>query len=57
MAKKLTKKAQEDPNELLENPEVLADRLSRGEAFLKKNSKILGGVLIAAILLIGGILF
>lgn len=57
MAKKLSKKAQQEQNELLENPEVLAESLGRGEAFLKKNSKILGGVLIAAILLIGGILF
>lgn len=56
MAKKLSKKAQQE-NELLENPAALAETLGRGEAFLKKNSKILGGVLIAAILLIGGILF
>ncbi|WP_297338230.1 tetratricopeptide repeat protein [Algoriphagus sp.] len=57
MAKKLSKKAQQEENELLENPAALAETLGRGEAFLKKNSKILGGVLIAAILLIGGILF
>lgn len=57
MAKKLSKKAQQEQNELLENPAALAETLGRGEAFLKKNSKILGGVLIAAILLIGGILF
>ncbi|MFC3416667.1 tetratricopeptide repeat protein [Algoriphagus hitonicola] len=57
MAKKLSKKAQQEQNELLENPAALAESLGRGEAFLKKNSKILGGVLIAAILLIGGILF
>ncbi len=55
MAKKQSKKAAE--NELLENPEVLADRLGRGEAFLKENSKILAGIIIAAIILIGGILF
>jgi len=38
----------------------LAERLGRGEggeAFLKQNSKVLGGVLIAAIILIGGILY
>ncbi|TDK50249.1 tetratricopeptide repeat protein [Algoriphagus formosus] len=58
MAKtKSGKAAQQDPNDLLENPEVLAERLGRGEAFLKQNSKVLGGVLIAAIILIGGILF
>ncbi|GMQ26023.1 tetratricopeptide repeat protein [Algoriphagus sp. oki45] len=55
MATKQSKKAAE--NELLENPEVIAERIGRGEAFLKKNSKVLGGVLIAAIVLIGGILF
>lgn len=58
MAKNRSRKAQEAAqNELLENPEVLAERLSRGEAFLKENSKIVGGILIVAILLIGGILF
>ncbi|GMQ28758.1 tetratricopeptide repeat protein [Algoriphagus confluentis] len=55
MATKQSKKATE--NELLENPEVIAERIGKGEAFLKKNSKVLGGVLIAAIVLIGGILF
>jgi TolA-binding protein len=55
MATKDNKKA--NPNDLLENPEVLAERIGRGEAFLKKNSRILGGVMIAAVILIGGILF
>lgn len=55
MATKQSKKASQ--NEVLENPEVLAERIGRGEAFLKKNSKILGGVIAAAIVLIGGILF
>lgn len=55
MATKQSKKATE--NELLENPEVIAERIGRGEAFLKKNSKVFGGVLIVALLLIGGILF
>ena len=55
MATKQSKKANQ--NEVLENPEVLAERIGRGEAFLKKNSKILGGVIAAAIVLIGGILF
>lgn len=56
MATKESKKAQ-DQSELLENPEVIASRLEKGEAFLKKNSKILAGVLGAAVVLIGGILF
>ncbi|MCM0059508.1 MAG: tetratricopeptide repeat protein [Algoriphagus sp.] len=55
MAKKATKKS--DQNELLENPEVIAEKIVPGEDFLKSNSKILGGVLAVAIVLIGGILF
>ncbi|PZV80963.1 hypothetical protein CLV31_111130 [Algoriphagus aquaeductus] len=55
MATKQSKKA--DQNELLENPEVIAERIGRGEAFLKQNSKVLAGVIAAAVILIGGILF
>ena len=55
MATKASKKAHE--NDLLENPEVLADRIGKGEDFLKKNSKVFAGVLAAAVILIGGILF
>lgn len=55
MATKQSKKANQ--NEVLENPEVLAERIGRGEAFLKQNTKVLGGVLAAAVVLIGGILF
>ncbi|WP_296698263.1 tetratricopeptide repeat protein [Algoriphagus sp.] len=58
MATKQSKKVNpHHQTDILENPEEIADRLSRGEAFLKKNSKILAGVLGAAIILIGGILF
>ncbi len=56
MATKQPKKATHQ-NEILENPEVLATSLGRGDAFLKQNSKILAGLLIAAIILIGGVLF
>jgi tetratricopeptide (TPR) repeat protein len=56
MATKQSKKAK-DQSDLLENPEVIASRLEKGEAFLKQNSKILAGVLVAAVVLIGGILF
>lgn len=55
MATNQSKKAAQ--NDVLENPEALAQRIGGGEAFLKKNSKILGGVLAAAVVLIGGILF
>ena len=57
MAKKQTKKASEIEYELLEKPEVIASRLERGEAFLKKNSKIFGGILIVGILIIAGVLY
>ncbi len=55
MAKKETKKS--DQNELIENPEVIAEKIVHGEDFLKSNSKILAGVLAVAIVLIGGVLF
>ncbi|MFT4856105.1 MAG: tetratricopeptide (TPR) repeat protein [Algoriphagus sp.] len=56
MATKQSKKTQ-DQNDLIENPEVIASRLEKGEVFLKQNSRILAGVLIAAVILIGGILY
>ena len=56
MATKQSKKAQ-DPTEIIDNPEVIASRLEKGEVFLKQNSKVLAGVLVAAVILIGGILF
>jgi predicted negative regulator of RcsB-dependent stress response len=58
MAKKQTTQAKnEGVNELLENPEVIANRLGRGEEFFKKNSKLFGGIIAAIILLIAGVLF
>ena len=55
MAKKETKKS--DQNELIENPEVIAEKLVSGEDFLKSNSKIIAGILVVAVVLIGGVLF
>ena len=55
MAKKETKKS--DQNELIENPEVIAEKIVPGEDFLKSNSKILAGILAVAVVLIGGVLF
>ena len=55
MAKKETKKSEQ--SELIENPEVIAEKLVPGEDFLKNNSKILVGILVVAVVLIGGILF
>ncbi|REG91967.1 tetratricopeptide repeat protein [Algoriphagus antarcticus] len=58
MATKQTKRVHPDHhNDILEDPSEIATRLGRGEAFLKQNSKVLAGVLIAAVVLIGGILF
>ncbi|WP_186757345.1 tetratricopeptide repeat protein [Echinicola salinicaeni] len=48
---------QEEHNELLENPEAIAESLGRGEVFLKKNSRLVGGILIAGIIVIAGILY
>lgn len=55
MATKQSKKAHQD--DVLESPEVLAEQIGRGEAFFKQNTKVLGGILAAAVILIGGILF
>ena len=55
MAKKETKKSEQ--NELIENPEVIAEKLVPGEDFLKSNSKIIAGILVVAVVLIGGVLF
>tara|TARA_R110002020_G_scaffold107336_1_gene249348 strand:+ start:319 stop:1032 length:714 start_codon:yes stop_codon:yes gene_type:complete len=58
MATKQSKRVNpEHHNDILEDPSEIASRLDQGEAFLKQNSKILAGVLIAAVVLIGGILF
>jgi tetratricopeptide (TPR) repeat protein len=58
MATKQTNKSQsEHQNDLLENPEEIKGRLERGEAFIRKNSKIFGGILVGVILLIAAILY
>lgn len=59
MTKKITKgRAQrEHGNDLLENPEAIATSLGRGETFLKKNAKIVGGVIGLGVLVIAGVLF
>jgi TolA-binding protein len=55
MATKQPKKS--DQNELIENPEVIAEKIVPGEDFLKNNSKVLAGILAVVVVLIGGILF
>ncbi len=59
MSKKIKKgRIQQDhANDLLENPEAIASTLGRGEAFLKKNTRIIAGILGLALLVIAGILF
>ncbi|WP_114748603.1 tetratricopeptide repeat protein [Pleomorphovibrio marinus] len=54
--KKPRSKADES-NELLENPDAIATRLSRGETFLKQNTRIVAGAIVLMILIIAGILF
>jgi len=52
-----TKKAQTKGNEFLENPQALADQLSKTEEFVEKNQKgvfIFGGILALALLAIFG---
>ncbi len=58
MATKRSRKKQHDPaNDLLENPAEIAERLGRGEEFVKNNSKILSAVLGVGILAIAVILY
>jgi len=58
MATKRSKTKHHDPaNDLLEDPSLIAERLGRGEEFVKKNSKILGGILGAGILVIAVVLY
>jgi len=48
---------QEHVNDLLENPEAIASSLSRGESFLKENTKVVAGLIGLMVLVIAGILF
>lgn len=59
MSKKMNKgRAQQGHgNELLENPDAIATSLGRGETFLKKNAKVVAGIIGLVILIIAGILF
>lgn len=60
MAKQKTRKGkagQDTSSELLESPEAIADRLGRGEAFLKQNTRLVAGAIVLLILIIAGILF
>lgn len=59
MTKKIKKGRiqQGSANDLLENPEAIASTLGRGEVFLKKNTRIIAGIIGLAVLVIAGILF
>src|SRR5690554_1663782 len=48
---------QDHANDILENPEAIATSLSRGESFLKENTKIIAGLIGLMVLIIAGILF
>src|SRR5690554_817586 len=58
MAKKLKKQraGKQFEGSLLENPDSIATSFSRGEDFLKKNGKVVGGLIAAGIVIIAGIL-
>jgi predicted negative regulator of RcsB-dependent stress response len=57
MAKETVKKHSEF-EELVENPDVLADRLAQSEDFVKKNkTKLLGVFAVIAALIVGGFLY
>lgn len=51
------KKTTPSNNELLENPEALADRVTRSEEFLEKNKNVVFGVVLVVALILGGIYF
>ena len=59
MSKKVKKNrgTHDQSNELLENPDAIANSLGRGEGFLKENAKLVAGIIGALILVIAGILF
>ncbi len=54
MAKKDKTKKNPAGSELLENPEAIAERLSRTEEFLENNKIAVFGVLLGVVLLVGG---
>lgn len=54
MAKSNKKKEQDHSNDLLENPEALADQLSRTEQFIEENKGLVLGVATVLLLVVGG---
>lgn len=54
MARGKQKKEQDHNNDLLENPEVLAEKLSRTEAFIEENKGLVLGVVAGLLVLVGG---
>ncbi len=54
MAKGKKQKEQEHQNDLLENPEALADQLSKTEEYLEQNKGLVIGVAAVLILVVGG---
>lgn len=53
---KTSKKAQQG-NELLENPDALAEQISRSEKFVKQNFSIVIGAVVVIALIIGGYMY
>lgn len=54
MAKSNKKKEQEQHNDLLENPEALADQLSKTEEFVEQNKGLVFGIGAVILLVVGG---
>lgn len=54
MAKSRKQKEQEHHNDLLENPEALADQLSKTEEFVEKNKTLVLGIGILLLVIVGG---
>lgn len=50
----MAKKKKEENNDILENPEVLAERLEGAEHWIEKHPKLVSGVAIGLLLIVGG---
>lgn len=50
----MSKKKQEKSGEILENPEMLAEQLSRTEAFIEQNPKLIIGIAAAIAIVVAG---
>lgn len=54
MAKRKKQTEQNTSNDILENPDALADKLSKSEEFIEENPKLVIGILALLVLIVGG---